>query len=302
MPAGYTFAVVSPVKNEMPQVERTLATMCAQTVRPSRWILVDDHSTDGTRELIAHFAASHPWMQLVCLDRNAPRQTGSRVISNFNAGLGALGQKCDFIVKLDCDIELPEDYFERLLGRFAADPRLGIASGVYEERRGTGWQAIEMPSYHAAGAMKMVRASCFDDIGGFVASPGWDTVDEVKARVRGWHTTHFPDLTVRHLKDEGTGVGFLKMSAMSGEIHYLSGGGVLFFTVKVLHRLALGRPVVLGSVAMSYGFLRCVFTGRKRLVNRVERRFYRRVLNARLLEAFRNWKVEMTRHTGARYS
>lgn len=299
---GRTYAVISPVKNEMPQVERTLATMCAQTVRPLRWILVDDSSTDGTRQLISRFAASHAWIRLICLEQNAPRQTGSRVIDNFRAGLAELDLACDFIVKLDCDLELPEDYFAQLLERFASTPRLGIASGVYEELRGAQWQVIEMPSYHAAGAMKMVRASCFAEIGGFVASPGWDTVDEIKAQVRGWQTTHFRDISVRHLKDEGSGVGFLRMSAMSGEIHYLCGGGFVFFALKFLHRLVLGKPLILGSVAMAYGFTRCLLTGRTRLVTRSERQFYRRALNARLLEAFRNWRVQLARDTGARYS
>ena len=34
------------------------------------------------------------------------------------------------IVKLDGDIELPPDYFEQLLERFADDPRLGMGGGT----------------------------------------------------------------------------------------------------------------------------------------------------------------------------
>ena len=52
-----------------------------------------------------------------------------------------------------------------------------------------------MPDYHAAGQTKVVRAKCFAGIGGFVASRGWDTVDEIKAQALGWKTCHFEDLS-----------------------------------------------------------------------------------------------------------
>ena len=101
----------------------------------------------------------------------------------FAQGLSAASDLAfDYVVKLDCDLELPDDYFARLLAHFEAEPRLGIASGVYLEENATGhWQPVAMPDYHAAGASKVVRMECFHDIGGFVCERGWDTVDEVRA-------------------------------------------------------------------------------------------------------------------------
>ena len=297
------YVVVSPVKNEAAFVLRTLESVCSQTVRPHRWVIVDDGSTDGTKEILERFAEANTWIRLSHRDPGAPRQPGARGIQNFQVGYDLLGNDAfDFIVKLDCDLEIPPDYFEQMLKRFGDDPKLGIASGIYLERRDDGWVPVHLPTYHAAGAMKMVRTECFRDIGGFVAAPGWDTVDEIKAQVRGWTTKHFPDLQVLHLKDEGSGVGFLKMSRMSGEIHYLTGGGAIFFGVKALHRLLFGRPFVTGSLAMVAGYLTCVVKRRKKLVDAREVKYYRKLLDGRMFDAVLHPRLRRLSERGARYS
>ena len=300
--SGDRYVVVSPVKNEAAYVRRTLDSMCGQTVRPHRWVIVDDGSIDGTREILERYAAAHSWIRLLRLDPGMPRQTGSRVIQNFLAGYAVLDEEFDFVVKLDCDLEIPPGYFETMLRRFGDDPSLGIASGIYLEQREGAWIPMDMPPYHAAGAMKMLRAACYRDIGGFVAANGWDAVDEIKALARGWQTRHFTDLRVLHLKDEGSGVGFRRMSRMSGEIHYLTGGGALFFFAKAVHRIVFGRPLVVGGLAMVGGYLACVVKRPQKLVNIEEARYYRKMLNRRMLNDLLHLRAPKSRAHGARYA
>ena len=114
------------------------------------------------------------------------------------------------------------------------------------EKTKDGWHPSPGPLYHAFGASKMVRAKCFEEIGGFIPSRGWDTIDEIRAQMAGWRTCHVRELKLYHLKPEGSGMGFMRTHAMHGEISYLTGGGVLFFILKVWSRMLFAKPICLG--------------------------------------------------------
>lgn len=279
------YIVVSPVKDEGRYVERTLRTMAGQSLRARRWIIVDDGSCDRTPELLASYAARHDWIEVMTVARDRERRPGKAEVLAFLEGLKRVESTdfdFDYVVKLDCDLELPPTYFEDLLSRFAADPKLGIASGAYEEEHKGSWELVKMPLYHAAGCSKVVRAECFGDIGGFVAKPCWDTLDEIRAQVQGWKTRHFPEIRLRHLKTEGIGVGLLRTSAMHGRSYYLTGGGWFFFSLKVLHRMVLGNPFLLGGVFMAGGYMRSWWGGEPRLVTEAEASAYRAILRQRI--------------------
>ena len=59
------YVVISPVRNEEKFIENTITCMISQTLRPQRWIIVDDGSSDRTSEIIKKYARSKPWIQLV---------------------------------------------------------------------------------------------------------------------------------------------------------------------------------------------------------------------------------------------
>jgi len=277
------YIIVSPVKDEQKSLARTIQSVVSQTVRPHKWVIVDDGSTDATPQILKRFAEQHEWIQVVRRETNASRQPGGAVIQAFRQGFEAVkDQPFDFIVKLDCDVELPTSYFEFLLARFEESPVLGITSGVYQEFEAGEWQLIPMPSYHAAGASKMMRAECFHQIGGFVVSRGWDTVDEIKAQVLGWQTRHFHELIFSHLKKEGSGIGSVKTNAMHGEVYFLTGGGLFFFLLKVLHRMLSEKPYFSGGLALLGGYMRARLSGEKRLVSHKEAQFYSKQLNRRI--------------------
>ena len=281
---GTDYILISPVKDEELYIEQTLESVINQTIKPSKWIIVDDGSSDRTPEIIDSYRKRFDWIEVLRIDRDTARQPGSPIVNAFNRGYHLVKDSdFDFVVKLDCDLRFASDYFEELLQKFEKDPRLGIASGIYLEDHGRGWNAVEMPSYHTAGACKFMRKECFSQIGGFVVAKGWDTVDEIRAQMKGWRTRHFKELTMYHLKNEGSGIGFLKTNAMHGEIFYMTGGSKLFFFAKVLHRIFAGRPVLMGGIMLSYGYLKPFLKRKQRLVNKDEARFYSNLLLSRLI-------------------
>jgi poly-beta-1,6-N-acetyl-D-glucosamine synthase len=283
------YVIVSPVKDEAPHIALTLRSVVEQQVQPLRWVIVDDGSADGTAEIVERWALEHPFITLLRSGPGSVRNTGRAEVLAFNRGFDTLvGADFDFVVKLDGDLSFGSDYFEKLLERFDRDPALGIASGVYLEEGGDGeWRVVGMPSYHAFGASKVVRRRCFEEIGGFAVTPGWDTADEIRAWGRGWTTGHFRDLEVKHHKPEGSAMGFLRTSRMHGEIHYVTGGDPLFLLFKIMHRARL-QPVILGALAVLFGYVSAVARQRPVLVSKREARNYRRLLRRRLWSAVRN--------------
>jgi biofilm PGA synthesis N-glycosyltransferase PgaC len=296
------YVVISPAKDEGRYIEKTIQSMIGQSLTPRKWIVVDDGSRDETPQVVARYAKQHSWITLFPLVRDGERKPGSAVINAFMAGYELIkNDGFDFVVKLDCDLEIPEKYFETLIGRFQADPKLGIASGIYLEESSEAWKPVKMPKYHAAGCSKMVRAECFRQIGGFIPQRGWDTVDEIRAQDMGWKTCHFQDIALRHLRSEGAGIGFTRTSLMHGQIYYATGGGALFFLLKCLHRLFFGKPIFVGGLMMFVGFMRAYLNGEPRLVSDGEAVRYRRMLNERVLSVWPrvlNWLVPRRKTVG----
>lgn len=280
-----SYVIISTVKDEERYVELTLRSVIEQTLKPSTWVIVDDGSTDRTPQIIKKYISKHKFIKLVRNPNAGVRQTGPAVIRAFNFGYKFIGdEKYDFIVKLDCDLSFEPDYFEKILKRMTNDNAIGICSGVYYEKDGrSSWKEIIMPSYHSAGACKVVRKKCFKEIGRFIEAAGWDTVDEIRAMTRGWKTVHFKDLRINHHKPEGTGIGLIKTNIMHGEIYYLTGGDKVFFIFKVLHRIFM-KPYLIAGLALLWGYMRSVLKRKVLLVSEAEAKYYRAKLRRRLIE------------------
>jgi glycosyltransferase involved in cell wall biosynthesis len=192
-----SYVLVTPAKNEAENLRRLAACIADQTVLPARWMIVDDGSTDETPAVVAALAAAEPWIEGLRLPGGA-MAPGPPVVRSFNAGLGALAPSTDIVVKLDADVSFESDYFERMLEAFAADERLGIASGVCWELENGDWVERHVTGTHVRGATRAYRLACLDDIGPLPEAVGWDGVDELKANVLGWRTASIAGLPFRH--------------------------------------------------------------------------------------------------------
>ena len=98
-------------------------------------------------------------------------------------------------MKLDGDVELPPDYFER--PPRAASPRTrrsASPAATSSSRSGAGGVPIPIPPTTSTARSSATRRECFAAIGGMQERLGWDTIDETYARMRGFATRYFPDL------------------------------------------------------------------------------------------------------------
>lgn len=179
--------LISPCRNEAAHMRRTLDSVVAQTLRPALWVIVDDGSTDGTPAILAEYAARHDWIRVVPKPDRGHRAVGPGVIEAFYAGHDSVEAAAfPYLCKLDLDLDLPPRYFETLVERMEADPRIGTCSGKPYIRRGRALVSERRGDEMSVGMTKFYRRACFEAIGGFVREVMWDAIDCHKARQLGW--------------------------------------------------------------------------------------------------------------------
>jgi glycosyltransferase involved in cell wall biosynthesis len=283
------YIVVSPVKNEAAFIGRTLASMVRQTLRPTLWVCVDDGSTDETARLIEEYAARHRWIRLHRLAVR-PRRDYAGIIPAFYAGLRqADGTEFDFLVKLDGDLSFEGDYFERLLAKFEEDERLGIASGVCFVPTGRGPRPERHPRFFTRGVCKVYRRACWEQIGGLIPRPGWDTIDGLRANMLGWRTRSFPELALIHHRPTGTASGVLAGMKKDAQADYFAGYHPLYALLKGLRQMRR-RPWVLAGAWFLVHFARCHLTRSPRIEDAPFVRYLRRQQINRLLGRRTIWQ------------
>jgi len=263
------YLVVSPCRNEAAYMVKTLDSMVAQTLRPALWVIVDDGSTDATPAILADYAAKHDWIRVVQKPDRGHRAVGPGVIEAFYAGLDTVSDLSPYLAigKLDLDLDLPPRYFETLIDRMVADPRIGTCSGKPYIRRGDDLISERRSDDMSVGMTKLWRRSCFEAIGGVVREVMWDAIDCHKARQKGWRAVSWdePDLRFEHLRPMGSSqVSIHEGKRRHGFGQYFMGTDPLYFTATAVFR-AMEPPYVLGGLSMLQGYFGAMLRGERRL-------------------------------------
>jgi glycosyltransferase involved in cell wall biosynthesis len=243
VPELLTYALVTPARNEADNLQRLAGCLLEQTLPPLEWIVVDDGSTDGTRRTAESLSNAHGWVRAIPSpgrsERSGPlgqgRRTGRDIVA-FKAGVAALSERPDVVVKLDADVSFVPEYFERLVGELVRDPSLGITGGVCHERRNGEWRPYHVTGGHVRGATRAYRWACFEDVSPLEEQIGWDGIDEIKARLNGWTTRSIPELAFYHHRNLGTRDGARGAWELQGELAHYMGHRFWYVGLRALFR------------------------------------------------------------------
>jgi hypothetical protein len=277
---------IVPFLNEESHLGVMLDSVSAQQRLPDRLLLVDDGSTDGGARIAAEFVRHNPYATLLRRPVRPPdrdRMARAHEWRAFERGLASTERDYDVVAKLDADLKLSPDFFAELERHFEADPWLGIA-GAYVSAEGPDGELVRQrcPPEHVEGETRFYRRPCLEAIWPIPPILGWDTIDEVRARMHGWRTAsiEIPSGDPVHLRRMGSYDGVLRGYRRAGLCAYAYGAHPLHVLLAGVSRMR-DRPLLLCGLNYLVGW---ALAGLRR-VARAEpelRRFVRREHSMRM--------------------
>lgn len=273
------YVLISPCRNEATYMRQTLDSVIAQSIRPTKWVIVDDGSTDETPQILAEYASRYDWIEIVTRTDRGRRAVGPGVIDAFYSGYESISpDEYNYLCKLDLDLRLPPRYFEILMQRMVMNPRIATCSGKAYIEEGDLLMNERHGDETSLGMTKFYRVSCFKAIGGFVREVMWDGIDCHRCRMMGWIACSWdePELRFVHLRPMGSSQDSIYTGRMRhGYGQYFMGTSLAFMFASAIYRLN-EKPYVLGSLAILWGWISSALRGKSRYNDLEFRRFLRK--------------------------
>jgi biofilm PGA synthesis N-glycosyltransferase PgaC len=252
----YSYVLITPARNEAAFIELTLKSVVAQTVRPLKWVIVSDGSTDGTDEIVAKYLADNPWIELLRMPERRERHFAGKVHA-FNAGYARVKHlPFEIVGSLDADLSFDSEYFLFLLAKLAENPELGLVGTPFQDGPNKTYDFRFVSIEHVSGACQLFRRQCFEDIGGYkpVKGGGIDHIAVLTARMKGWKTRTFTEKMSIHHRPMGTAErGTFKARFKTGSLDYALGGHPIWELFRTCYQMSR-RPVLIGGLTLLAGY------------------------------------------------
>lgn len=128
-------SVVTPFYNTAKYLEACIQSVLAQTLTGFEYLLVNNQSTDGSREIAARYASKDARIRLI----DNPAFVGQ--VENYNGALAQISDQTRWVKLIQADDELLPEALEKQVAAGEKSPRIGLVSSLYlkgNEPRGGG--------------------------------------------------------------------------------------------------------------------------------------------------------------------
>jgi len=240
--------IVTPARNEATYLPLLLDSLMIQTYNViSLFVLVDDDSNDGTLEIMNQWKT--PFQTLSIKAKSSGRIISGGAYYSWWAGVNyalSLGADFDYVMKLDADVSLSPDYFEKLKPGFqnSVDILGGVIKGVSREQKSYVPGPVKM---YSLGALNLIKA--------LPIATGFDVMDEVLCRVKGLQVTVYPSASFTLNRKIGFSQGKLHGRYRNGLVCRWTGYAPEYFALHLI-RYFFRKPYIIGAIWMIAGFLK----------------------------------------------
>jgi hypothetical protein len=192
-----------PMLNAAAYLPSVLEGLKRSTFQDFEFLLVDDGSTDGSRELAETMGVATLW-------------SGGRQGAGVARNVGVRDARATILVFVDADVVLHPTALAQIAQRFAADPTLAAVMGAYDEAPAapglvSRFRNLLHAYFHRQAATEAstfwtglgaVRRVAFDDVGGFSPAEILEDVEfGVRLKAAGYRIGLDAAIQGTHLKD-----------------------------------------------------------------------------------------------------
>lgn len=194
---------------------QALISIKAQTIKPKHVIVINDGSTDKTKDILEDIQKG--WPCLYVITNHDLGYDISRVVKNWNAAIKLNMdrglEKTDYHMIATDDTIYPRDYAQKIITFMDTNPSVAIASGTYSE-----YKAL-MP--HGAG--RFIRNSFFERSiwhGYYPEQMGYESAILYEASRCGYSYTVISDAKFEHIRPLGETHKFYEFGASMRTLGY----------------------------------------------------------------------------------
>ena len=188
--------IITPARDEAQNLPKLEASLKAQSVLVTEWIVLENGSTDDSCLLLDSIRPSGAIEALHITHENTddPAYALGRKYARLIArGFDILRQRHeirdeDFIGILDADSFPEPDYYQKLMAHMQASPRLGITSGLTADAAGR--MSVHRRNW-VRGSCRLWRGKCLNSIT-YPIGPSADTLSAIKVKMQGWEVEITP--------------------------------------------------------------------------------------------------------------
>ncbi len=232
----------TPLRNEASNIPQLYKAVADQDRMIDVWVIVENGSTDGSRELLREMPKPANVAELVILNEDTESgeyALGQKYARIVNRGFEEIRSRSpllpeDLIGILDADSFPRPDYYRLLEKAFDESPRLGIASGISCDT------SSGKKSLHAAdwvrGSCRLWRGACMIK-SGYIIGPSADTLSLARAEIDGWDAR-----VVKGAVFDAREVGVRSKQRYYGASAYFRGNTFAYAALRFCKFFVNGRP------------------------------------------------------------
>lgn len=231
----------TPLRNESENITRLYESVASQEVIIAIWVIVENGSTDGSKELLHSLPKPKNVEQLIILNEEIESEEyalGQKYAAIVNKGFEEIKARTtllaeDLIGILDADSFPEPGYYRQLSKAFDSDLALGIASGT--SRDVDNGKASIHASDWVRGSCRLWRGACMLQ-SGYIIGPSADTLSLARAEIDGWLSKVIKDALFI-----ARGVGTRSKQHYYGSSAYFRGNTLTYILVRFIKFVMHGR-------------------------------------------------------------